>query len=168
MGVTIHFEGGLKSVEAFKEVIAIAVKFASDNGFEYSMIQEDNKLLERVRNEENWDYRGPTNGILIEASGACDPINLEFDKDFYLQEYCKTQFAGVEIHKLICGLFKSIEPFFSQLQIFDEGEYWETADISLLETHFEQTFEAIEMAKKENGTLHGPFKVNGRIIDLMS
>jgi len=167
MGVTIHFEGSLKSRQAFDELADIAIKFANERQFAVSTFHEDNKLLQRVRNEQDWDYQGPTDGILIHASEACDPINLEFDENLHLQEYCKTQFAGCEIHILICALLRLIEPFFANLQVYDEAEYWETGDRSILETHLEKVFEMIEEAKNENGKLDGPFRVNGRIVDLI-
>jgi hypothetical protein len=169
MGVTIHFEGKLKSQYSFQKVIDTAKQFALSNDLNFSLFEEENKLLERVKDERNWNYQGPTKGILIQADINCDPFNLEFDKDLYIQEYCKTQFADVSVHILILDLLRQVELHFENLKVNDEGEYWDTSDITILQTHFDNCFKAIDEAKQEDKYLEGPFRLdNGRIIDLMS
>lgn len=169
MGITIHFEGKLKSESDFDKVMTIAEDFARINQMPFSFFEESEKLLQRVKDEEDWDYIGKTKGINIQPDENTDPLLLEFDKDNYIQEYCKTQFADVEIHIKIIEFLRNIEPYFDKLTIDDEGEYWETNDNELLIEHIDNCFIAIEDAKKENPNLNGPYRVeNGRIVDLMS
>ena len=169
MGVTIHFEGKLKSQNSFEKVIDIAREFALSNDMTFKLFEEDNKLLERVKDEKDWDYQGPTKGILIHPDENSDPLNIEFDKDLYIQEYCKTQFSDISIHIVVVELLGQIEPYFDILKVDDEGEYWDTSDIVILQNHLDNCFKAIDDAKKENTALQGPFRLdNGRIIDLMS
>jgi hypothetical protein len=168
MGVTIHFEGQLKSENDFNELISEAEKFAKKNEMEYSPFSEPSKKLGRVRNEEDWDYEGPTKGIKIQPDPNSDPLWLEFDKDNYIQEYCKTQFAGIDIHLKIIELLKLIEPHFKELIVVDEAEFWDSNDKELLQNSFDNYFDAAEKAKAENPKLNGPFRLeDGRIIDLM-
>jgi len=168
MGVTIHFEGQLKSAEAFEKVIDMAKRFSEENGLDYFLFQEDSKVLQRVKDEQDWDYEGPTKGIKIQPDQNSDPLLLEFDENLYLQEFCKTQFADVSVHILIVELLKKIEPFFQKLVIEDEGEFWESSDITLLQTHINSCFKAIEDAKRENSKLDGPYRLkDGRIADLL-
>jgi len=168
MGVTIHFEGKLKSQDSFQTVISIAKQFAQTNELNFSTFQEDNKLLSRVKDEVDWDYNGSTMGILIKPDENCDPLNIEFDCDYYIQEYCKTQFADISVHILVIDLLRQLEPNFDILTVFDEGEYWETSDIALLQSHFDNCFKAIEEAKQDDKSLEGPFRLgDGRIVDLM-
>ncbi|HEX8315515.1 MAG TPA: hypothetical protein VF609_11005 [Flavisolibacter sp.] len=168
MGVTIHFEGQLLSAEAFDKAIETAKGFAENNGLEYFLFKEDNKLLQRVKNEQDWDYEGPTKGIHIQPDESSDPFILEFDKDYYLQEYCKTQFADISVHILIIDLLRQIVPFFKSFNVEDEGEYWETSDINLLQQHIDNCFKVIEEMKQEDATMDGPYRLeNGRILDLM-
>jgi len=168
MGVTIHISGKLKSEIEFSAVIEIAREFAVDNEMVYNLFDEPIKTLERVKNGKDWDYVGPTKGIRIQPDENSDPLWLEFDKDYFIQEYCKTQFANIEIHIEIIKLLKKIEPYFEQLNIIDEGEYWESFNHSILQVHIDNCFTAIEEAKKENSKLSGPFRVKGnRIVDLM-
>lgn len=168
MGVTIHFEGQLSSPEDFDKVVETAKGFAENNGLEYFLFQEDNKLLQRVKDEQDWNYEGPTEGIQIQPDENSDPLILEFDKDYYLQEYCKTQFGDISVHLLVIDLLRQIEPFFKSFIVEDEGEYWETGDINLLHQHIDNCFKAIEEMKLEDATMNGPYRLeNGRIIDLM-
>ncbi len=134
----------------------------------YTTFEEDNKKLERVKNENDWDYEGPTKGIKIQPDVDCEPLNLEFDKDNYIQEYCKTQFCDNRVHIKIIEFFKHIEPFFKAFSVIDEGEYWETESIELLEEHIDNCFKAMKEAKEEDNNIQGPFLTSsGRIIDLM-
>jgi hypothetical protein len=168
MGVTIHFEGQLSASKEYYEVIETAKTFAENNGLEYFLFQEENKLLQRVKDEQDWDYEGPTKGIQIQPDTNSEPLILEFDENLYLQEYCKTQFADVSVHILIIDLLRQIQGYFSLLTVEDEGEYWETSDINMLQQHIDNCFQAIEDAKKKNSKVNGPFRLqNGRIIDLL-
>ncbi|OYU78851.1 MAG: hypothetical protein CFE23_16675 [Flavobacterium sp. BFFFF1] len=168
MGVTIHFDGKLKTETDYRIVLKSAQNFAQENEMEYNFFTEANKLLLRVRDEEEWDYQGMTRGIRIQPHENSDPFNLEFDQDNYIQEYCKTQFANVETHIKLIDFLKSIRLHFDQLNVFDEGEYWDTQNVETLENNIKTCFHQIEMAKQNDETLDGPFRIgDGRIADLM-
>ena len=168
MGVTIHFEGQLKSDNDFDSVMTKAKTFAQTNDMPYSNFTEPLKKLGRVKDEQDWDYEGPTKGIKILPDENSDPLWLEFDKNNYIQEYCKTQFAGIDVHLQIISFLKEIQPHFIELHVTDEGEYWDTEDKSLLQESLDNYFAAAEKAKTENPKLSGPFRLkDGRLIDLM-
>ncbi len=168
MGVTIHFEGQLKSDKDFDSVMTKAKTFAQTNEMPYETFSEPLKKLDRVKDEQDWDYEGPTKGIKIQPDPNSDPLWLEFDKDNYIQEYCKTQFAGIDIHIKIVSLLREIQQHFNELLVTDEGEYWDTKDNAQLQNSLDSYFDAAEKAKAENAKLNGPFRLeDGRIIDLM-
>lgn len=167
MGVTIHFEGKLKSADALAQVIAIVEHFAAEENWPASRFKEASKVLERMDGEEEWNYEGPTQGIIIQPENT-EPFILEFDNALYVQEYCKTQFAPIETHIQLIEILRAIEPYFGDLEVIDEGEYWNTDDAELLRKNIKDCFKAIEKAKKNDDTLDGPFVLeSGRIIDLM-
>jgi hypothetical protein len=168
MGVAIHFEGQLKSADSFSRVVMITQEFARDNGMNYQIIEEHYKYLQRVKDEKEWDYEGPVQGIKIQPDINSDPLWIEFDKDFYIQDFCKTQFAGLTTHIKVVELLGLIKPYFSMLKVEDEGEYWKTNDSTILQEHFNRFFEAFEKAKQENSKLNGPYRLaNERIVDLL-
>jgi len=98
MGVTIHFEGKLKSEEAFAALLSRVETIAKANTWLTEVFEHTEVTLLRVRDETDWDYKGPTKGIILYIHEDCDPLRLEFDQDLYIQEFVKTQFAGVRTH----------------------------------------------------------------------
>ena len=57
----------------------------------------------------------------------------------------KTQFASPEVHAWIIGLLKYLKKrYMSDLQVSDEGEYWETGDIRILREKMDLIDEKIE------------------------
>ncbi|MGA9636873.1 hypothetical protein [Flavobacterium sp.] len=168
MGVTIHFEGKLKSDFEYEKVMLNAKAFAEANRMEYTFFTEEKKILLRHKDGEAWDYSGPTKGIRIQPHENTDPLLLEFDKNNYIQEYCKTQFATIDIHIIIATFLKSVEENFETLKVNDEGEYWQTADKTILKNRIDTCFYQIEALKQNDPTLDGPFKTEGdRIVDLL-
>ena len=166
MGVTIHFYGRLNNKESLDEVISIASEFAAEKGCEVFNLDSEKKQLFRVKDGKQSEYEGPVRGIQFHADENCDPFVLEFDDNLYIQQFCKTQFAGISTHVEMIQLLRDIEPCFETLVVLDEGDFWMTSDISTLEQRFETNFAAAEEMKKENPKLKGPIRLlNGRILD---
>ena len=75
-------------------------------------------------------------------------INLKFygfsdnqqDKEYLYMLSAKTQYAGINVHKIIIELFRHLKKqnYFSDFNLTDEGEYWETGDEKLLEIKFKR------------------------------
>lgn len=168
MGITIHFEGGLRSVDSLSSVLQTALDFAKEQNWSYVEIPEEVRSLARVRDETDWDYVGPTSGIEIYPHESSEQLRLEFDSDGYIQEYIKTQFAPIEIHIAVIELLRKLEPAFVSLEVVDESEFWETNDSLMLEKAFVRFFEAVEEHKAKNPNVDGPYRLdNGRIADLL-
>ena len=169
MGVTIHFEGQLTGEEAYVDLIALVSSIAKAEAWKIDPIENSEVTLLRVRSEENWDYVGPVKGITVYLHDDCDPVRFEFDKDLYVQEFTKTQFAGVDVHLKVMELLRATEPFFKELKVEDEAEFWETTDVEILKCHFDRVQNVIEDELKKNPRAR--FKVKdprGRIIDLIT
>jgi hypothetical protein len=67
---------------------AWALRFTAE-GWPIQPIASGEVTLSRVRDEKDWDYIGPVNGIVIYLHEDCDPVRLEFDRDLYIQEFIK-------------------------------------------------------------------------------
>ena len=168
MGITIHFEGRLKSSASLPDVLEVARAFANKQNWPVVEILADTRSLARVRDEADWDFVGKTSGIEIQPHESAEALRLEFDSDGYVQEYIKTQFAPLEVHKSVVDLLRKLEPFFVSLDIVDESDYWETNDSLSLERSFDRFFKVVEEEKAANPRLNGPFRLdNGRIVDLL-
>ena len=126
MGVTVHFEGRLQYTDAFARLVNLVKQIATEETLLTEIIENQQVKLLRVREEEPRDYLGPTKGIVLYLHEDCEPVRLEFDRDLYIQEWVKTQFAGSRTHiRLIC-LLRDLQGFFETLNVHDEGQYWDT------------------------------------------
>jgi hypothetical protein len=169
MGVTIHFEGRLRDAAAYDRVLGEATGFALQHGWMADPIEEAEVTLLRVRDEKDWDYTGPTRGVELRPHDDCDPLRLEFDRDLYVQEFVKTQFAPVEIHLLVVDFLRLVAPEFEVLSVEDEGEYWETSDRAVLERHMQACRRVLDDELQKRPDHVGPVRLpSGRIVDLMS
>ena len=168
MGVTIHFEGSLPDEGSFTTVLSIARNHAKRYGWKVETIDAPDVLLQRVRGEHDWDYRGPVRGIALYPHEDCDPVRLEFDKDLFVQEFTKTQFAGIDVHRQINELLRALAPHFRDLRIEDEGELWDTGDVELLQTHFSNCERVLQEHLRENPSARAKIKLpDGRILDFV-
>lgn len=168
MGVTIHFEGRLRNPEAYEAVVNTAERFASEHGWEYEPIETKVTILKRVRNEEDWDYEGLIKGVVLQPHQNSEPLRLEFDSDLYIQEYTKTQFAPLKTHIAVVELLKKIEPLFETLEVFDEGEYFETQDRDILKKHLDRCFEVLDEYLEQGDKFEGPVRLpSKRIVDVI-
>ena len=169
MGVTIHFEGELHSEAAYEDLIAVVTSIAKIQSWPTEAIESSGTTLLRVRDEQDWDYTGPVKGIEVHLHNDCDPVRLEFDHELYLQKFTKTQFAGVECHLKVVDLLKTIRPFFRELKVEDEGEFWETGNRAILAEHMDRTRKVIEDEVRKNPSAQVKVKTpSGKIIDLMT
>lgn len=168
MGVTIHFEGKLKGESSYNYVLKEAEKLAKKNKFQiYKLEEEDVKLL-RVKNEEEWYYYGPVKGVEMFPHQNSEPLRLEFDRDLYIQEFVKTQYAPIDTHILIIKFLRKLSKHFLYLEVFDEGEFFETNDVSVLELHRENIAKVIDEYLTQDDKYYGPVRhENGRITDVM-
>jgi hypothetical protein len=168
LGVTIHFEGQLPDEEAYRRLIETSSKLALNQGWLTEPIEPAEATLLRVRDEQDWDYTGPVKGLTIYPHEDCEPVRLEFDRDLYVQEYVKTQFAGPHLHVKIIDLLNSIEPFFLKFTVEDEGEYRDTRDLGILSDHMERISQVIDDELRKNPSIQTKVKLpSGRIVDII-
>jgi len=169
MGVTIHYEGQLTSEAAYQDLVDLVSSITEAEGWSTEPIASGEVTLHRVRDEKDWDYIGPVKGIVVYLHEDCDPVRLEFDNDLYLQEFIKTQFAGVQVHFDVLKLLKAIQPFFHSLNVEDEGEWWETGDTQILTEHLARAQKAIETELRKTPSARMKVKTSsGRIMDLIT
>jgi len=169
MGVTIHFEGQLLDERAYQELMAFVSSTAKVEGWRTEPIESKKVTLLRVRDEQDWDYTGPVRGTAVYLHEDCNPVRLEFDENLYVQEFTKTQFAGVDWHLKVVGLLKAIQSYFRELKVDDEGEFWDTGDTGILDDHIQTSKRMIQKVLDENpGARMKVKEPDGKIIDLIT
>ena len=168
MGVTIHFEGRLKSNQAFSSLLFHIEEIGRAETLLTERFENSDAKLGRGSEEGPWDYVGPTKGVLLYLHEDCEPLRLEFDRELYVQEWVKTQFAGVDTHIRLIQILRDIETLFENLVVNDEGEYWESENQAILEGHIRACNEVIaEFAAKNPRAQVKVKEPNGRLTDLI-
>jgi hypothetical protein len=132
MGVTIHYQGYLRSPELLSELAARVQVIADRHDWVVKTIDKDEVELIRVINEEIVEYTSPLKGLVILAHERCEPIRFVFDRDWFTQEGTKTQFCPTAIHVQIVELLRAVEDLFDDFKVLDEGECWETGTTEIL------------------------------------
>ncbi len=157
MGVSIHYKGRLDDM-VLLPVLCDEIRDIADSMNVSAILLDDDwsqvpdaTLTAGGRIEGHLGLKG----IQITPHADAGSLALFFDKDGYLrcpmtmlsildgtlhpQEAwlsIKTQFAGVDTHVWVIGLLKYIKKhYISDLEVSDEGEYWETGDRQTLGNH---------------------------------
>jgi hypothetical protein len=137
VGVTIHWQGKLIGAEAYTALIQMVRNFAATRHWPVQEIELGTKRLERVIDEQDLVYEGLTFGVVLWPHPDCEPVTFEFDEGLFTQEYCKTQFAGADVHMELIALLRLAAPHFLDLVVEDEGEFWESGDVDRLRGHLD-------------------------------
>lgn len=148
MGITIHFNGHLKSEDDFNNLMLFCSEYSEKKEWEYTLFKNQKNILFRVKDGKINTEDFIAKGIHILSEEHCEPILMEFDDDLYFHSSCKTQFAGVEIHQQIIDFLRKIEPYFENFEVIDEADYWQTNDEDLLKSKMDFLQKAIEEISK--------------------
>jgi hypothetical protein len=168
MGVTIHFQGRARNEAALAGLLATAEDFARAHGWGVASLDADNAVLTRVVDDVEADYEGPVRGVELHLHEWCEPVRLEFDDTLFVQDWTKTQFAPIEIHKAVSALLERLAPFFESLIVEDEGEFYGVGDDTALRRHIETLDMTIaEIAAEAPGRRCRVRLPSGRIADVV-
>ena len=156
MGLSIHYSGSFNPVASLADMIEEVKEIAEIYHWKYFVFEQafpENSLGKEEYNEDIY-------GICFTPPG-CETVSLSFLsngrmsdlvhlKSFGMDENqeersclyalsVKTQYAGIEIHKLIIHLLKYLDKkYWLDFKVTDEGQYWETGDEELLKETFKR------------------------------
>lgn len=169
MGVTIHYEGVALSEAALQTVLDVVRAEANRLGWPITDMSSDDGVLERVIDEEERDYHGRVRGVVIQPHPESEPLHVLFGDDRFLQDYCKTQFAGASTHVAVVNLLRHVAPHFAELRVIDEADFWDTGDVGALQYHFASFERALANLLTEHPDARTKIRLpSGRIIDALT
>ncbi|MEP7127858.1 MAG: hypothetical protein ABI729_03280, partial [Chitinophagales bacterium] len=154
MGLSIHYSGRFNPAASLEEMIEEVKDVANVNHWPYHIFETafDPVLLHRKTHNQK------IYGILF-TPPQCESVELSFlsngrmsgvallqfwghskkkeEQQYLYGQWVKTQFAGMEVHKIIVHLLKHIsKKYLLDFKVTDEGHYWETGDEKLLAETF--------------------------------
>jgi hypothetical protein len=162
MGLTIHYSGSFNPNSSLSTMIEEIKDIAELYKWKYKIFETEFPANGTGNEEYTQEIYGicftPTEcetvWISFLSNGKMSsPMHLDFFGKNEKQEELpylymlstKTQFAGVEIHKLIIHLLRYLEgKYLQQFTVMDEGHYWESGDEKLLADTFKEYTEMIE------------------------
>ncbi len=157
MGLSIHYTGTFNKNASLSDLITEVKEVAEVHNWDYNVYEEKFP----IDNNEDETNDGKVYGISFSPS-KCEPVYICFlsnyrmsnhfllkfygdsedqpEKDYLYMLFTKTQYAGIAIHKIIIDLFRYLhkQNYFSEFNMIDEGEYWETGDEEVLERKFKE------------------------------
>ena len=153
MGITIHYQGQLKStklINRFKEEIMDISRIMK---WKWQVLDEDwsyPATAQLSSHDDKLEIIGhlPLKGIQIEIHPECEPLSLFFNAEGKLMTpilmvlinegkitddnlfvSVKTQFAPPDVHISIIKLLRYLKKrYILNLKVIDEGDYWDTDD----------------------------------------
>jgi hypothetical protein len=153
MGITIHYKGRINDPVNIDSLIDEISDICEDMKWEYTIIEKDNNDIDHP----------PVKGIVFTIHEECEPVGFIFDKKgclrspisipFYeendkhqLVVSVKTQFSSPDIHIVLIKLLRYIKSkYIKNLEVTDEGEYWETSNKERLKYLFDFLNEKLNM-----------------------
>ena len=138
MGVTIHYKGKLNSADELDSFCEEMEDITKSMGWKYSAFNF------------NENDKEPLKGLIIRPHEKSEPLPFMIDKKGFLRNpfmleiskgddkftwynHTKTQFAPVDVHVAVIKLLKYIQQkYISNLDVYDEGEYWQTGNEKIL------------------------------------
>jgi len=162
MGLSIHYSGTFNSNSSLSAMIEEVKDIAELHKWKYKVFESEFPSNETGKEKFTQEIYGicfappecETVWISFLSNGKMSsPLHLDFfgkketqvEQPYLYMLSTKTQYAGIEIHKLIIHLLKYLEvKYLQELKVMDEGYYWETGDEKLLADTFKKYTEIIE------------------------
>jgi len=158
MGLSIHYSGKFNPDKQLVDLIIEVKEVAEAFNWKYHIFNQSFLDKEAFENEE---FDGDIYGIWF-TPPKCEPVSICFlsngqitsptklalfgesddpeDREFILGSSTKTQFAGMDTHKIIVRFFRHLvkQQYFIDFDMMDESLYWETDDEVLMEEKFKE------------------------------
>ncbi|MEZ5775886.1 MAG: hypothetical protein R3D33_14620 [Hyphomicrobiaceae bacterium] len=144
MGVTIHYELVVASSDAAFAVLEAARAFAAEQEWDVESVDIEDGEKTYMFDEVEEPYRGPLWGVVLRPHQDCESLAIVFGANGVAQDYCKTQFAPVEVHVSAINLLKQLAKHCESLSVRDEGEYLSSGDREHLAQRLTEHADAIQ------------------------
>jgi len=169
MGVSINYRGKIDDLSEVDHLSGELQDFAGILKWDHQLWSEDwtqsnTASISKEAGKVLINGHMPIRGITLYPHEKCEPLSITFSKEGYLtssitmvlaaenrvkpEEFwqtVKTQFAPIDTHIVIIKLLRFIKSrYISNLEVVDEGCYWQSDDIGELEKRLNAVAKAID------------------------
>ncbi len=174
MGVTIHYKGSINKHDDIDKLISELTDISKEMNWKFDIIDFSEKGAK---------------GVIINPHEACESFTLVFNKENAIINtlslafddvddtfsHIKTQFAPVEIHVAIIKLLKHVKlKYINDLEVFDEGDFWDTMDkniliekMNLVQSHIDFVGDVLNASANELGNSESAESLGDKIEDIL-
>jgi hypothetical protein len=167
MGLSIHYNGTIRQYSLIDELTEEVADICKDLNWPYNIWEnkESADTLSERNNRSSLDYKiDDLKGISVSPEESetlfltflpnralYSPIKLIYNdpvtNDLMIETiHTKTQYAGPDTHMAIVNLLRYLNrKYFSELEVNDEGMYWESQDKAVLHSQFAKYNDALNM-----------------------
>ena len=174
MGVSIHYRGRVAEIQNIKDICDELAAIAERMHWPCTRLDEDwsqaaDAIVEVTDQGSQITGHLPLKGISLTPHPKCETLQFFFDINGHLRDpismvniseeplkpeeawiSVKTQYAGPETHIWIIGLLKYLKKLhLPDLEVQDEGEYWETGNFEILKEKMDFVGEKIAAVADE-------------------
>jgi hypothetical protein len=168
MGVSIHYRGRVAEIQNIKDICDELAAIADRLNWPCTRLDEDwsqaaDAAIEVTEQGSLITGHLPLKGISLAPHPKCETLQFFFDANGHLRDpismvntsgetlkpedawiSVKTQYAGPETHIGIIGLLAYLKKrHLPDLEVQDEGEYWETGNLEILKEKMDLVGEKI-------------------------
>ena len=153
MGVTVFYRGSLADIDRVEEfedrVLDLALEIGGHAHIWRSVHDDDPRRVVRGLRLDLYPGQETTSLLISPEGWLIKLLEIEEAEKGQLAEppwcFVKTQFGPLEGHVALITLLSAIQrEFFPNLEVRDEGGYWETRDLALLREKMASTQSAID------------------------
>jgi hypothetical protein len=162
MGLSFHYSGKISNPDLLPELITEIQDIAKEFNWKYNIYDKIFPVHSFDVATFNPNIYGisftPTNCetifvCFLSNGRMSSPLNLRFYGNVLTKPECdylymlsvKTQYAGIETHQFIIQLFRYLnKKYFTDFNLSDEGQYWETNDKTILSDTFKRYSDLID------------------------
>ncbi len=128
MGLSFHYSGRIREYNKIDSLVEEVIDMCKGLNWTYDLLDDDQIKGIIVGPDES----EPLWFTFVPDGRTCNVINLQYadpNDKYYSLSAVKTQYAGPEVHMAMIKMLRYIsDKYFSEIEVMDEGEYWETGD----------------------------------------
>jgi len=161
MGLSIHYSGRINNYSSINELVEEVQDICDSLHWDYNVWSPNSSPdKEEIKVYTLHDLTGISISVadcetifftFLPDGRLSSPLNLLAqdayqDKSMIYSVATKTQYAGPDTHMALVKLIRYLqEKYFAELQVDDEGLYWETGDEKVLLSQFEKYNHALSV-----------------------